>query len=205
VDDASLYPRAHRALAAAIVAGGGAVMSEYPPGTGARAEYFPQRNRVIAGLSHAVVVVEAAATSGALITARSALAENREVLAVPGPVTSKLSEGTNRLLKEGAAPACGADDILEALALSDVLQLPRAPQATGETSSSADAELPARRPPPDTVLRTLTQTPMDLDALIAATTRSPHEISAALSLLELDGRVRDVGAKNYVRCQAVDR
>lgn len=202
VDDASLYPRAHRALAASIIERGGAVISEYPPGTAARAEYFPERNRIIAGLSHAVVVVEAAIGSGALITARSALAENREVLAVPGPVTSPFSEGTNRLLKDGASPACTADDVLEALALTNALRLPLAPRAHAAAAPARDAGPAGPQPAgtPAAILKALTKTPMELDALITATTLPPHEVSAALSLLELDGSVRDVGGKQYVRC-----
>lgn len=198
VDEASLYPRAHRSLGAEIIAQGGAVVSEFPPGTGARPEHFPQRNRLIAGVSHAVVVVEASATSGALITARLALEENREVLAVPGPVTSPLSAGTHRLIREGAALACSAEDILEVLALRDILALPRVPEETvpavpallrsGEASTTVDR-----------LLRVLTLEPQPIDAIIAASTLPPHEASAALSLLELHGLARDVGGKQYVR------
>jgi DNA processing protein len=198
VDEASLYPRAHRPLAAEIVAQGGAVASEFPPGTGARPEHFPQRNRLIAGMSHAVVVMEASATSGALITARLALEENREVLAVPGPITSPLSAGTHRLIKEGAAPACSAEDVLDALALRDVLALPRAAEAAPADTALGHPE----GAPTETagrVLRVLTLDPQPIDAIIVASTLPPHEASAALSLLELQGSARDVGGKNYVR------
>lgn len=210
VDDASLYPRAHRSLAAEIAAQGGAVVSEFPPGTGARPEHFPQRNRLIAGISHAVVVIEASVTSGALITARLALEENREVLAVPGPITSPLSAGTHRLLKEGAALASSAEDVLEALALHDVLTLP---QAGAETAAAAAGLAHPIRAPTQTpleaglltgqtadrVLKILTLEPQAIDALIAASTLPPHEASAALSLLELHDLARDVGGKMYVR------
>ncbi|TSC71547.1 MAG: DNA processing protein [Parcubacteria group bacterium Gr01-1014_38] len=199
VDDASLYPRAHRALAAEIVAQGGAVVSEFPPGTGARPEHFPQRNRLLAGMSHAVVVIEASATSGALITARLALEENREVLAVPGPITSPLSAGTHRLIKEGAAPACSAEDVLEALALRDVLALPRAAEAAPAARALAHPE-GAPTETADRILQILTLDPQPIDAVIAASTLPPHEASAALSLLELQGLARDVGGKQYVRC-----
>lgn len=222
VDDNALYPRAHRGLAAEISSHGGAVVSEFPPGTSARAEFFPQRNRIIAGLSRAVVIVEAAAESGALITARLALAENREVLAVPGPITSPLSEGTNRLLREGAAPALSADDVFEALALEDVLAAPR-PEPRGsrqppsaiplppalrgglagqEVSPGEQAPHPAPKPntSADQLLASLDLEPRHIDAVLASSTLPPHEVAAVLSLLELEGRVRDVGGKHYVRC-----
>ncbi|MDP3685397.1 MAG: DNA-processing protein DprA [bacterium] len=197
VDDASLYPRAHRSLAAEIVARGGAVVSEFPPGTGARPEHFPQRNRLIAGMSHAVVVIEASETSGALITARLALEENREVLAVPGPITSPLSAGTHRLLKEGAALASSAEDVLEALALRDVLTLPQAGAETAAAGLAHPGGAPTQAA--DHILRSLTMEPKAIDAVIAASTLPPHEASAALSLLELHGLARDVGGKMYVR------
>ncbi len=139
-DEASLYPRAHRELAAQIVSEGGAVVSEYALGTEARGEYFPQRNRIVAGLARAVVVVEASGTSGALITARLALAENRDVFAVPGPITSPTSEGTNRLLREGATPALSADSILETLALEEALSLNPREVLTEEKASLRHGE-----------------------------------------------------------------
>lgn len=232
IDDASLYPRAHRGLAAEIVGEGGALVSEFPPGTGARAEFFPQRNRIIAGLSRAVIIVEAAAGSGALITARLALAENREVFAVPGPITSPLSEGTNRLLREGAAPALSADDILEALALEEMLAVGNGRSRTAERNQkepTEQASLPSLVPPSggaplghpygsrsdpkgtpalgtpggssaDQLLSTIGLEPQHIDAVLASSTLPPHEVTAALSLLELEGRVRDVGGKHYVRC-----
>ncbi len=197
VDNASLYPRAHRTLAQEMIDHAGAVISEFAPGTGARPEQFPQRNRIIAGLSHAVVVVEASETSGALITARVALEENRDVLAVPGPITSPLSAGTHRLLKEGAAPACSVDDILEALAMRDVLTLPLPPERAAHVPAPAGGGVPS--PVAQRILETLNGNPQTLDAIITASTLPPHEASAAISILELHGLVRDVGGKQYVR------
>lgn len=227
IADSALYPRAHRGLAAEIIASGGAIVSEYPPETEARAEFFPQRNRIIAGLSHAVVIVEAAEGSGALITARLALAENRDVFAVPGPITSPLSHGTNLLLRDGAAPALSADDILEALALTEALEHPastRRPLDANGDAPPAHTGVSAQEPsgthmdraailmgpepastfvsPPRTteqVFGSLGPEPKHIDEIVAACTLPPHEIAAALSLLELAGRVRDVGGKHYVR------
>ena len=108
------YPRAHTALAAQIAATG-LLVSEYPPGVAPAPWRFPARNRIVAGLCSATVVVEARERSGALITADLALEEGRDVLAVPGEITSALSQGTNALLRQGATAVTSADDVLEAI------------------------------------------------------------------------------------------
>jgi DNA processing protein len=108
------YPRAHAHLAA-DVARQGLIVSEYPPGVEPAPWRFPARNRIVEGLTRATVVVEARERSGALITADLALDEGREALAVPGEITSALSHGTNQLLRLGAVPVTGADDVLEAI------------------------------------------------------------------------------------------
>ncbi len=107
-----VYPSDHAALAEEIAVAG-CLLTEYPPGCGPRAHHFPARNRLVAGLASVVVVVEAAERSGALITARLALEEGREVMAVPGSIFSRLSAGPNGLLRAGAAPALSAADVLE--------------------------------------------------------------------------------------------
>lgn len=109
-----IYPPEHRDLAAAICSGG-ALLTEYLPGTGPRKHHFPERNRVLAGLASAVVVVEAAARSGALITARLAVDEGREVLAVPGSILSEVSVGPNTLLQLGARPLLTPRDVFDAI------------------------------------------------------------------------------------------
>ena len=108
------YPRAHTSLAARIATSGW-IVSEYPPGVEPAPWRFPARNRIVAGLAHAVVVVEARERSGALITADLALDEGREVLAVPGEITSLLSRGTNALLRLGATPVTSSADVLAAI------------------------------------------------------------------------------------------
>lgn len=104
VDDASVYPRVHRGLANRIVKAGGLLISEYMPGSKPLKFHFPARNRIIAGLSQQVLVVEAGVDSGTLITANLALDYNREVWAVPGSINSEMSKGTNQLILEGAKP-----------------------------------------------------------------------------------------------------
>lgn len=111
------YPLEHRSLGEALLEGGGAVLSEYPPGAPPLGWRFPPRNRVISGLSAAVVVVEATRTGGALITARAALDQGRDVLAVPGDVDRVSSEGCNLLIRDGAIPVLGGEDLIEAVAL----------------------------------------------------------------------------------------
>jgi DNA processing protein len=110
-----LYPAEHDALATLIVRGGGALVSEWPPGTPARRHHFPVRNRVISGLSRGVVVAEASETSGALITARHALEQGREVMAMPGPVWGGRNRGAHALIKDGAPLVEDAADVLSLL------------------------------------------------------------------------------------------
>lgn len=129
-----IYPAEHTAMAAEIAERGG-LLTEYPPGAPPLPHHFPERNRLVAGLARVVVVIEASERSGALITARLALDEGREVMAVPGSVFSRLSAGPNGLLRAGAAPVLGPGDILDVLGVS--------PRASGEeTEEELDAFLP---------------------------------------------------------------
>jgi len=157
------YPAAHAWLARAI-ADRSLLVSEYEPGVAAAPWRFPARNRIIAGLCVATVVVEARERSGALITADFALEEGREVLAVPGEITSPLSAGTNALLRLGATPVTCIADVLEALGI--------------------EVEEPAG--PKHPLLELL---PATADELVRATGRAPGDIAAALAELELSGLV----------------
>jgi len=167
------YPAAHAELAHAIVAGGGLVVSEYAPGVEPAPWRFPARNRIIAGLAAATVVVEARERSGALITADFALEDGREVLAVPGEVTSALSAGTNALLRQGATPATSAADVLEALGLET---RPVAAEEPDDPTSVA-------------ILAALAAGSTTADGLVRATGLAAGDVATALTLLELAGRV----------------
>jgi len=168
-----IYPSEHRQLAKAI-AGRGALITEYLPGTGPRRHHFPERNRVLAGLAQAVVVVEAAARSGALVTARLAVDEGREVLAVPGSILSEVSVGPNTLLRLGARPLLGPRDVLEAIGHTP----PDRPDA---------AEEPAATHP---VLEFLPAGEhVTTDELVMRSGLSVSEIHTALLELELGGLV----------------
>jgi DNA processing protein len=131
------YPPEHRDLGLRLVELGGAILTEYPPGTAPEGWRFPPRNRIISGLAAAVVVVESAETGGALITAAAALEHGRSVFAVPGDVDRKSSAGCNRLIRDGAQPVLGPDDLVEELSL--VLGPPSAPTATRTADPLLDA------------------------------------------------------------------
>lgn len=117
LDEASFYPKSNWQLCQKIIKNGGLVISEYPIGTRARPEHFPRRNRIVAGLSRATLVVQAKIHSGALITARLALENGRDVLAIPGSILSDLSQGPHLLISQGAAPISNSDDLCAVLGL----------------------------------------------------------------------------------------
>lgn len=180
-----IYPAEHGALAEAIVAAG-AIVSELVPGTPPLPHFFPMRNRIISGLARAVVVVEATDKSGSLITARLALEQGREVLAVPGNVLSGRNRGAHALLRDGAKIVESAVDILEELGLAQK-------SATAGTPVYVD----------DPVLASLTAgEPSDLDAIAERTGLTTAKLLPRLFELELQGRVARAGGGRFVR---VDR
>ncbi len=195
-----VYPPENARLADEIAARG-ALLSQFAPGTPPLPHHFPTRNAVIAGLSLAVVVVEAAERSGSLITARLAAELGREVLAVPGRVTAAESRGANRLIQDGAALALGWEDVAAALperwkACLDTRARAGAGAPTG--SARADAEMPvgaaSRR-----VLALLGEDPVEIDHVIERSGLAAGPVSAALLDLELAGRVRQIEGKRFVR------
>jgi DNA processing protein len=173
------YPPEHRALADRI-ATSGAVVSELPPGRAPLAAHFPLRNRLISGLSLGVVVVEARPRSGSLITARHALDQGREVLAVPGPLTAPTSSGPNSLLRDGARPVIELADILAAVGLDSVQIRPGPARMSGSETSS---------PGEERILALLQELPCTPDELLRALELSPRELASRLLGLQLDGRV----------------
>ena len=172
-----VYPSGHRALADRIAAHG-AVVSELAPGTPPLPHHFPFRNRIISALSKAVVVIEARERSGSLITARHALDQGLEVLAVPGPISVAACRGSNRLLRDGAAPVLEAGDVLAALGLP--VSAPSTPEPAVESSSSPHLRA---------ILRALESQPSSRDELARRLVLSPAELAPVLVELELDGRV----------------
>ena len=167
------YPRAHASLAAELAVTG-LIVSEYPPGVAPAPWRFPARNRIVSGLAVATVVVEARERSGALITADLALEEGREVLAVPGEITSALSQGSNGLLRLGATPVTSAADVLEAIGI-DAPPSPGGSEPTGPAAAAALAALDRGAATADQISR--------------ATGLEAGAVAAALVELELAGLV----------------
>ena len=182
-----VYPRQHHALAHAI-AQHGWVLSEYPLGTPPLAANFPRRNRLIAGLAQATLVVEAALHSGSLITARLAAEQGKEVFALPGSIHAPQSRGCHALIREGAMLVESAQDVLDAL---PGLSHPPAPTtADGMAPAGAAAQNPSRADPEDpALLQALGYDPVDLDTLQARTGLPTPRLQARLMALELDGQV----------------
>ena len=176
----NVYPRAHTGLAAEIVAAGGAVLSEHEHQEGPRRHHFPARNRLVSGLCLGVVIVEASAKSGSLITARMALEQGRDVMAVPSLVSSPLSAGCHRLIREGAALVEEAEHVLETLGLEWA-------EPNGEAVEPADA-----------VFGAVGATVTTVDAIIAATGLPVEAVLERLVELEIDGLVAAHGG-GYIR------
>jgi len=181
-----VYPARHRDLAHELAARGG-LLSEFAPGTPARASHFPRRNRLISGLARGVLVVEAALSSGSLITARYAGEQGREVFAIPGSIHSPLARGCHKLIREGAKLVETAQDVLAELGLGQ--RTPPAP-ATAVATEGSHADL----------LGALGVDPADLDSLAARTGLSAQALCASLLALELDGKVVALPGGRWQRC-----
>jgi DNA processing protein len=180
-----IYPPEHRQMAEQMM-GNGAIVSDYAPGTPPDASNFPPRNRIISGLSLAIVVIEAGETSGALITAEFAAEQGREVFAVPGSILAPQSKGTNKLIQQGALPLLSVNDLMQALDLTRM-----GDQKAVRKILPAD-ETEAR------VMNVLGAQPLHVDEIRNQTELPIEKVSAALALMELKGMVRQVGGMNYV-------
>ncbi len=190
-----VYPARNRDLAHAI-ATGGALVSEFPLGTGVRASHFPSRNRIISGLSLGTVVIEAALRSGSLITARLAAEQGREVFAVPGSIHSPLARGCHRLIRDGARLVERPQEVVEAVtplardlgeAIRGRLSQPETEPSAGNMPISARSH--ASDPDYQALLGALGFDPVSADQLVSATTLTPDAVSSMLLLLELEGVV----------------
>lgn len=178
-----VYPVGHKQLAARIVASGGGLISEYEPGTESFKSNFVARNRIVAGLSLAVIITEAAASSGSALTANYALQQNRQLLAVPGNITSLASAGPNNLIKSGAIPVTSAEDVLAALDLTTTQAVATA------VPKSADEAL---------ILALLSQGHTSSEALIKASDLGASQFANVITLMEITGKVRNLGAGQWV-------
>jgi DNA processing protein len=179
-----IYPAENAGLARRVMENG-ALVSEYPVGLRPRADNFPRRNRIMSGLCLGTLVVEAGETSGALITARMALEQNREVFAVPGSIFSPASRGTNHLIQEGAKLVVNYTDILEELNLMTVAR---------------QIEMKGLMPATETeslLLKHIGAEPTHVDGICRASGLAASVVSSTLAMMELKGMVRHVGAMNY--------
>lgn len=218
LDRSVLYPQPHLELAEDILSAGGALVSEFEPLIACQIWTFPQRNRLMAAISHATLIIEAGEASGTLITARLALDYNRDVLALPGQIFSPLAFGPNRLIRDGAIPVTSCDDILEALGL------PRSDQDETKIRSEKGNKRPSSNGSDDTEnLQSKIEFPRELtslekeivDIIISEhisrdeiirkintvpveDAYSPQAIIAALSLLELDFIIKERGGKYQI-------
>lgn len=199
-----VYPRKHRELSARVEAEG-ALVSEFPPGTAARADHFPRRNRIIAGLSLGTLVIEAGLQSGSLITARLAGEQGREVFAVPGSIHNPLARGCHRLIRDGVRLVESASEVAETLvpaarALGAELALrleqsPSTPAGSARNVAGGWRDDPAYRQ----LLEVLGHDPQALDELAERTGQSAAELSSMLLMLELEGCVEGLPGGRYQR------
>ncbi len=180
-----IYPPENRRLAKQIIENG-ALVSDYPLGTKPESYNFPPRNRIISGLSIAVVIVEAGESSGAVITSTFAADQGREVFAVPGNIYAPQSKGTNKLIQQGAHPLLQPEDLLEALDLTLATE-----QQAARTVLPADATEAK-------LFEVLTHQPTHVDEICAITDLPVAQVSSSLALMELKGLVRQVGSMHYV-------
>ena len=178
-----IQPATNRELAEKITRGGGAIMSEYDPNEEARPHYFLERNRIVAGLADAVIITEAATRSGTLNTAAHALEQGKEIFVVPGNITSPLSAGCNALLKQGARVVTDYRDVLDVIAPGLSERQARLPLGNTELET--------------TIINLIAGGLRDGEALRQQTGADATEFSTALTMLELSGVVRSLGANQW--------
>jgi len=183
-----VYPARHKQLATDILQHG-TIISEFPPGTAAKANHFPRRNRIISGLCLGLLVVEAAKQSGSLITARLALEQNREVFAIPGSIHNPLARGCNALIRQGAKLVETTDDIFEELGQYNQ-------QPTNKPAENFKTTLD---PEQENLLNLVQFSPTTIDYLIEETGLSIEIISSILLVLELEGYIASQPGSSYIR------
>jgi DNA processing protein len=198
-----IYPKENKSLAEQIVAGGGAILSEFPLGTFPAPQNFPRRNRILSGMSVGVLVIEAAEYSGTRVTARCAIEQNRDVYAVPGNVTTKNAWGPNTLIKQGAKLTATWEDVWEDLPSQIRLLLEKREGLASNEPSAASLFREEPLPPHEARLLSVLRPDeaLQIDEIMEKLEAelSSSEIFTALFELELAGRVRQLPGKNYVK------
>ncbi|RKZ21648.1 DNA-protecting protein DprA [bacterium] len=179
-----VYPSSNKRLAHMIADGNGAVISDFPPGTPPLKYNFPLRNRIISGLAKGIVAVQAASRSGVFSTVNWALDYGRDVFAVPGNITARQSEGTNRLIKDGAIPVTSPEDILNYFGFSSSVKEEKEVELPGDEQRVFDA---------------IGDEGARIEEICDATGFKPQQVNSILLLLELKGFVREIGGGRYIR------
>lgn len=208
----SVYPKRHQSLAQRIVDSGGLILTEYAIGTPTLRWFFPQRNRIISGMSLGVLVAEASLPSGSLTTARHALDQGREVMAVPGSIHNLQARGCHALIKQGAALIETEEDVIDTLGQPLQRQLVKMYTAGG-LQTDTGVTLPSQKEmaKQSSIHQTLSDTekslldyisnqPATLDDLMMQTTLNVSQLSSALGILEIKGIIRTVTGGRYARC-----
>lgn len=185
LEDENIGPRSNYELSRDIM-DNGALISDYPLGIQSVPGNFPARNRLMAGLSRGVLVVEAALESGSLITANLALDFNREVFSIPGSIISPQSEGTNDLIKKGAKLTSSVKDILEELNIREI-----------KTTERIKKIIPATKEE-EIILKVLSPDPVHIDKITKLTKLETNVVSSTLSIMEMKGMIRNIGGQNYI-------
>jgi DNA processing protein len=183
LDEKSIYPQTNLDLSKKIIEYGGCLISELPEGTPGSKFSFPRRNRIISGLSLAVLVIEAKEKSGSLITADYAIKQNKKLFAVPGPIYSLNSSGPNKLIKNGAKLITGSVDILNELGL----------QAQETTQNNVEADSSEEK----LIMEALENEPLQIDKIIEKTKLNASTVATTLALMEVSGRIRSLGGNIY--------
>lgn len=181
-----IYPRSHHSLARQIIVSGGALVSEYAPSTPAYKPNFIARNRIVSGLANALLITEAAENSGTMHTARFAMEQGIDVLAVPGNITSPTSVGTNNLIKQGATPVTNVSDILHALDLP-----------TNEYTIAKRSRLTSENPGEQALLDLLEQGIADGSELLRQSAMPVEQFNHHMTMLEITAKVRALGANHW--------
>lgn len=174
ISSQALYPKTNQSLANAIIASGGALISEFPPKSKPRRENFVLRNRIVSGISRGILVIEAPIKSGTMTTVKYALEQNRDVFAIPGNIDVKNSEGTNQLIKQGAYLVTQAEDILNVFGLEIIRK---------------EFDLSQFEPEQKLILQHLVKSPLNIETLAQLTQQEVMDLMAILSILELSGIV----------------
>ncbi|MBU4369360.1 DNA-processing protein DprA [Patescibacteria group bacterium] len=181
----NIFPTVHKKLFQKIIESGGAVISEYPPETPAYKGNFPARNRIISGLSIGVLVIEAPKKSGALITAEQAIKQKRKVFVVPGRIYDRNSAGTNQLIKQGVQAVTNPQDILKSLKIKSSFAKKQRINNLSEQEKL--------------LLKFLSENPIHIDELTKKTKMKTNEIISCLTIMEINGVIKDMGGGKYVK------